>query len=123
MAKRPAAGSIDEYIADFPPGTREVLEELRALVMAAAPGVTERISYAIPAFDLHGRYLVYFAGWKKHIALYPITGGVAEAFGEELEPYRSGKGSVHLPLGQPLPTELIRRIVEFRVDEITGNET
>ncbi|HEV2131292.1 MAG TPA: hypothetical protein VGR27_09320 [Longimicrobiaceae bacterium] len=66
---------------------------------------------------------MYFAGWKKHIALYPIMAGVAVAFGEELEPYRSGKGSAHFPLGQPLPVELIRRIVEFRVDEITASET
>ena len=116
-----AASSIDEYIAGFPPETQKVLEELRALIRATAPNVTEKISYAIPTFDLNGQYLVYFGAWKKHIGLYPITGGVAEAFKEELKPYKSGKGSVQLPLGQPMPMDLIRRIIEFRVKEVTGN--
>lgn len=121
MANRSTVGSIDEYIAAFPPETRKVLEELRALIRATAPEATERISYAIPTFVLNGKYLVYFAGWKKHVGLYPISRGVGEAFREELAPYKSGKGSVQFPLAQPLPTDLIRRIVQFRVDEITGN--
>lgn len=100
-----------------------MLEELRAVIRATAPGVTEKISYAMPTFDLNGRYLVYFAGWKKHIALYPITAGVAEAFKEELEPYKSGKASMQFPLGQPMPTDLIRRIVEFRVEELARKDT
>jgi uncharacterized protein YdhG (YjbR/CyaY superfamily) len=123
MANRSTVSSIDEYIAEFPPETQKVLEELRALVRATAPDVTEKISYGIPTFDLNGHYLVYFAGWKKHIGFYPVTVGVAEALKEELKPHKPGKGSVQFPLGQPMPTDLIRRIVEFRVDEITGNDT
>jgi uncharacterized protein YdhG (YjbR/CyaY superfamily) len=122
MAERSTTGTVDEYIAAFPPETRKVLEELRALVRATAPGVTERISYAIPGFDLHGHQLVFFAGWKKHVGLYPISARVSEAFGEELASYKSDKGSVQFPLGQPLPMELIRRIVRFRVDEITAKD-
>jgi uncharacterized protein YdhG (YjbR/CyaY superfamily) len=118
MADRPTASSIDEYIAGFPPEVRTVLAELRALIREAAPGVTERISYALPTFDLNGRYLVYFAGWKKHISIYPVTAGVAKAFGDELEPYISGKGSLKFPHGRPLPMALIRRIVEFRVGDV-----
>lgn len=119
MANRSTADSIDEYIAEFPPETQKVLEELRALIKASAPDATETISYAIPTFDLNGRHLVHFAGYAKHIGFYPVPSAV-EAFKEELEPYKSGKGSAQFPLGQPLPTDLIRRIVEFRVEENTG---
>ena len=118
MAIRPTANSIDEYIAGFPPETRKVLEEVRALIKAAAPDATETISYAMPTFDLSGHHLVHFAGYEKHIGFYPVPSGV-EAFKEELKPYKRGKGSVQFPLGQPLPTDLIRRIVEFRVAENT----
>lgn len=118
MATRSTAGSIDEYIAAFPAETQAVLDELRALIAAAAPAATETISYAMPTFDLNGRHLVHFAGYEKHIGFYPVPSGV-EAFKEELTPYKSGKGSVQFPLGKPLPTHLIRRIVEFRVAENT----
>jgi uncharacterized protein YdhG (YjbR/CyaY superfamily) len=115
MADRSTATSIDEYIAEFPPETRKALEEIRALIRASAPDATETISYAIPTFDLNG-HLVHFAGFAKHVGFYPTGRGV-EAFKAELEPYKRGKGSVQFPLGKPLPTDLIRRIVEFRVKE------
>lgn len=118
MAMRPTADSIDEYIAEFPPETRKVLEELRALIRASAPDATETISYAMPTFDLNG-HLVHFAGFAKHVGFYPTGRGV-EAFKEELKPYKTGKGSVQFPLGQPLPADLIRRIVERRVADNTG---
>ena len=118
MAKRSTANSIDEYIADFPLETQKALQEVRALIRASAPEAIETISYAIPTFDLHG-HLVHFAGYEKHVGFYPTGSGV-EAFKEELKPYKSGKGSVQFPLGQPLPTDLIRRIVELRVQENTG---
>ena len=119
MANRSTASSIDEYIAEFPAETQVVLEELRALIRASAPDATETISYAIPTFDLNRRHLVHFAGYEKHVGFYPTGSGV-EAFKQELKPYKSGKGSVQFPLGQPLPTDLIRRIVELRVAENTG---
>ncbi|MFI5258100.1 MAG: iron chaperone [Candidatus Limnocylindrales bacterium] len=110
--------TIDQYIAGFPPETRKVLAEMRALIKSVAPGATETISYAIPTFDLNGRHLVHFAGYAKHIGFYPIPSGM-EAFEEELKTYKRGRGSVQFPLGKPLPTDLIRRIVEFRVEENT----
>ena len=119
MASRSTAGSIDEYIAEFPEETQNLLQELRELIRATAPDATETISYAIPTFDLNGRHLVHFAGFERHIGFYPVPSGM-EAFKDELKPYKQGKGSVQFPLDQPLPTDLIRRIVLFRVEENTG---
>jgi uncharacterized protein YdhG (YjbR/CyaY superfamily) len=116
MVNRPTASSIDEYIAEFPAETQKVLEAMRALIKEEAPDATETISYAIPTFDLNGKHLVHFAGYAHHVGFYPIPTGM-EAFKEELKPYKQGKGSVQFPLGKPLPTDLIRRIVAFRVDE------
>ena len=119
MENRSKTGSIDEYIAEFPAETQEVLEQMRALIKATAPDATETISYAIPTFDLNGKHLVHFAGFQKHVGFYPIPTGM-EAFKEELKPYKQGKGSVQFPLDQPLPVDLIRRIVEVRVAENTS---
>lgn len=118
MTNRSTATTIDEYIAEFPPGIRKMLQELRALIRATAPEATEKISYAIPTFFLK-KNLVHFAAFEKHIGFYPGPTGI-EAFKEELKPYKSAKGSVQFPLGEPLPMDLIRRIVEFRVAENTG---
>jgi uncharacterized protein YdhG (YjbR/CyaY superfamily) len=117
MASRLTASSVDEYIAEFPPETREVLQEVRAVIRSAAPGATETISYAIPTFDLNRRHLVHFAGFARHIGFYPGAVTVGEAFAEELQPYKRGKGSVQFPLDRPMPADLIRRMVEFRVGE------
>jgi uncharacterized protein YdhG (YjbR/CyaY superfamily) len=111
-----AAGPIDAYIAEFPERTQKALAEMRAIISAAAPGATELISYSMPTFDLNGRHLVHFAGYTNHIGLYPTPSGI-EAFEEELAPYKQGKGSVQFQLAQPLPADLIRRIVEFRAEE------
>jgi len=111
-----APESIDEYIARFPEHTRALLEEIRELVRETAPDAIETISYQMPTFDLNGRHLVHFAGYHRHIGFYPIPTGM-EAFKEELSAYKTGKGSVQFPLDQPLPRDLIRRIVEFRAEE------
>lgn len=122
MTPRPTAESIDDYIAGFPLQTQKVLEEVRGLVKGIVPDATETISYAIPTFDLHGKHLVHFAGYEHHVGLYPAPSGMVE-FEAELAPYKQGKGSVQFPLDQPLPLELIRRIVEFRVEENTRKAT
>lgn len=118
MTNRSSASTVDEYIAEFPPEIQKVIEEMRALIRATAPAATETISYAIPTFDLNGRHLVHFAGYEHHIGFYPGGGGT-EAFRDELGQYKIGKGSVQFPLGQPLPTDLIRRMVEYRVEKVT----
>lgn len=119
MTNRSTATAIDEYIGEFPPETQAVLQEMRALIRAAAPSATETISYAIPTFDLNGHHLVHFAGYAHHIGFYPGASGIA-AFQDDLAAFKSAKGSVQFSLGRPLPAELIKRIVAFRVEENEG---
>lgn len=116
---RSSATTIDDYIAEFPPATREVLEQVRGVIREAAPDATETISYAIPTFDLRGRHLVHFAGFEHHIGFYP-TGKGADAFAREFSAYKTGRGSVQFPLDQPMPLDLIRRVVEFRVAQVNA---
>lgn len=118
MAKNPVASSVTAYIAGCPPDARAALKQVRRLIRDAVPGVTERISYAIPRFDLNGKCVLYMAAWKEHVGVYPITGALAAAFARELKPFTSGKATVRFPLAEPLPLDLIRRIVEFRVREM-----
>lgn len=113
---RSSPGAIDEYIQAFPPEVQERLQSVRSIIRAAAPGATETISYAMPTFDLNGHHLIHFAAFKHHIGIYPTPSGI-EAFKEELQAYKNAKGSVQFPLDQPLPADLIRRIVEFRMQE------
>jgi uncharacterized protein YdhG (YjbR/CyaY superfamily) len=107
--------SMDAYIAAAPADRRAVLEQLRAAIRAAAPEAQETISYNMPAFAQHGT-LVYFALQKHHIGFYPTGSGIA-AFQEDLAAYAGTKGAVHFPLDQPVPVDLIQRIVRFRVEE------
>ncbi len=107
--------SIDEYIQTFPEATQKRLKEMRSLIKAAAPEASEKISYQMPTFYLNGN-LVHFAAFKNHIGFYPAPTGVA-AFQDDLKAYKQGKGSVQFPLDEPLPVDLIRRIVAYRVEE------
>lgn len=107
--------TIDEYIAGFAPDVQEILQQIRQTIHEAAPDAQETISYQMPTFALHGN-LVHFAAFSKHIGFYPVPSGI-EAFQEELAVYKQGKGSVQFPLSQPMPYDLIRRIVLFRVQE------
>jgi uncharacterized protein YdhG (YjbR/CyaY superfamily) len=108
--------TIDEYIALFPLEVGERLEKIRATIKKAAPKAEESISYKIPTFTLDGKYLIYFAAFKKHISVYPAPRG-SEAFKEELAKYQGGKGTVQFPLDKPIPFSLVRTIVKFRVKE------
>jgi uncharacterized protein YdhG (YjbR/CyaY superfamily) len=108
--------SIDEYIATFPEDVQKILEELRSTIRAAAPDAKETISYNIPTFTLNGKYLIYFAGWKNHISIYPIPIGT-EAFNKQIAKYVEGKGTLKFPLDKPLPLNLITKMVELKVAE------
>jgi uncharacterized protein YdhG (YjbR/CyaY superfamily) len=113
--KRTTSKNIDEYIAGFPPDVQRILQQIRSVIRAAAPDAIEAIKYQIPTFVLHEN-LVHFAGFQTHIGFYPTPSAI-EAFGSELAGYKSAKGSVQFPLDQPVPVGLIRRMVEFRVEE------
>jgi len=105
--------TIDEYIAQFPSEVQVKLQKLREVIIEAAPGAEEKISYQMPAFVLKGN-LVYFAAYKNHIGFYPTSSGI-QAFQDELSQYKGGKGTVQFPIDEPLPFELLSRIVKFRV--------
>ncbi|HWQ36038.1 MAG TPA: DUF1801 domain-containing protein [Blastocatellia bacterium] len=113
--RQPVPLSMDEYIAGFPPHIRAILERIRATIRKAAPNAQEAIKYQMPTFTLHGN-LVHFAACKNHIGFYPAPSGITQ-FSRELSAYKSAKGSVQFPLDQPVPYELIGRIVKFRVRE------
>lgn len=102
--------TIDEYIASYPPDVRVILEKIRRTILAAAPGTDETISYGIPTVTLDGRYLIYFAGWKRHISVYPIPDGDA-VLRQDMAPYKHARGTLRFPLNKPIPYELIERVV------------
>ena len=109
--------SVDAYIGSFPKDTQTVLQAVRDTIIAAAPGVEEEISYAMPAYKMGGKAVVYFAGYKGHIGFYATPTGHS-AFEKQLAKYKQGKGSVQFPLSEPMPLKLITAITKFRVKEV-----
>lgn len=109
------AKTIDEYIADSPKEIQPTLTKIRETIQKAAPDAKETINYGIPTFTLNGN-LVHFAGFKNHIGFYPTPSGI-EKFKKEISAYGWAKGSVKFPLDEPIPYELIGKIVKFRVKE------
>jgi uncharacterized protein YdhG (YjbR/CyaY superfamily) len=110
------AKDVDEYIKNFPADVGVILEKIRQTIRKVVPGAEEAISYQIPTFKLNGKNLVHFAGFKNHIGFYPNPSAI-EAFKKELSPYKGAKGSVQFPKDLPIPYELVRKIVIFRVKE------
>ncbi len=113
-SKRPIT-TIDEYIDTFPIDIQEILQRIRQAIKKSAPKAEEAISYGIPTFKLNGN-LVHFAAYKNHIGFYPASSGV-RTFAKELTAYKTSKGTIQFPIGQPMPLALIRKIVKFRVKE------
>jgi uncharacterized protein YdhG (YjbR/CyaY superfamily) len=110
--------AIDEYIDQFPESVREKLQAVRQAIRETAPEASEKISYQMPTFFLNGN-LVHFAGFNGHIGFYPTPSAIAK-FAAELEPYPHAKGSVRFPHDMPLPLDLIKKMVAFRVEEQTA---
>ncbi len=119
MMKEKKPSTIDEYIASFPDDVQGILETMRRTIKKAAPTAEETIRYQMPTFKLNGKNLVHFAAFKHHIGFYPIPSGIT-AFQKELSVYKQGKGSVQFPLDKPMPYDLVKRIVLFRVNETLG---
>lgn len=113
--KKDSIATVDDYIAGFPSPVKKILSAMRKTIKSAAPNAEELISYQMPAYKYKG-VLVYFAAFEKHIGFYATPTGHS-AFKKELSQYKTGKGSVQFPLTEPLPLELVKRIVQFRVKE------
>ena len=111
---------MEGYIGMFSGDVRERLEKIRRTIKEVVPDATETISYQIPTFKLNGRYVIYFAGWSKHIALYPIPAGTA-AFKKEIAQFVVSKGTIRFPLDKPVPYGLIKKIVKFLVKDNLKN--
>lgn len=112
---------VDTYISRQPENVQQILQKIRGLVHEIAPGATEVISYGIPTFDLNGKHLIHFAGFKKHVSLFPTSSGV-EVFKDELESYATSRGTIQFPLDKSIPYELIRKITKFRANQILSNK-
>lgn len=107
--------TIDEYISTRPKEVQETLQKIRQTIRAVVPNGEEAISYGIPTFSLNGKYVVYFAAWSNHIALYPIPRDDKD-FLKELEPYVHAKGTLHFSLSKPIPYDVIKKVVQKLLD-------
>ena len=113
----PTPATVSEYLASLPPEARKALRQIRGAIKKAAPGITERLSYRIPTFDLDGKYLLYMAAFKDHVSIYPATRSMMAKYGKQLKPHRSGAGTLRFDLGERLPLALITRLARLRVQE------
>jgi uncharacterized protein YdhG (YjbR/CyaY superfamily) len=110
---------IQAYFASLPPKARAALRRIRATVRAVAPGAEEAFSYGIPAFKLRGRMLVWYAAFKNHCSLYPMTGPIRRKLAAELDAYETAKGTVRLPLAKAMPEGLIKKLVKARISDLS----
>src|SRR5262245_45037513 len=113
--------TVDRYIAGFPRDIQQVLTVLRRTIRKAIPDAAEGISYGMPTYKLNDRHVIYFAGWKHHYSIYPVTGRLIEVFKDDLSPYEvNGKGTIRFPLTEPVPERLIEAIAKFRAKDVVG---
>ena len=114
--------SVNEYIASRPSAVRGILRRVRGAIHKAAPAAEEGISYQLPAYKLNDRPVVYFAAWKQHYSLYPASDALLAAFKDDLARYEVSKGTIRFPLSEPVPVQLIERIVKFRAKEVAESD-
>jgi uncharacterized protein YdhG (YjbR/CyaY superfamily) len=115
--------TVDEYLASLPDDRRRAMTVLRETINAAAPEAIETIAYAMPALRSHGgQFLVSYDAYKKHYSIFPASGRVMEALGDELTPFLSGRGTIRFPADKPIPVSIVRRIVEVRYAENSAHE-
>ena len=116
IAKRPE--SVEEYISQFPLSVGRKLDAIRSLIFELYPQATEKIGYGMPSYKLNGRQFLYYAAFSKHIGFYAYPNVYIE-LKEDLKNYKTGKGSVQFPLEEDLPIELLKKMIQFRAEEMT----
>lgn len=119
--QKPVPGSVDDYIAVQPEAVRQKLEQVRTAIRKAVPDAVEVIGYGIPGYKLHGKPMLYFAGFKEHYSLFAASGTFFSALADELRGYELRKGTVHFPLDKPVPRKLIGRIAKLRAEGIVAS--
>jgi uncharacterized protein YdhG (YjbR/CyaY superfamily) len=122
-AKRPRGTLMPQtraYLAALPPSSRSVVRTLRTLILEAAPDATEHFSYGMPGFQLAGKPFLWYAAWKKHASLYPMSTEVVRAMSPDIEAFETSKGTIRFPLNAPLPQAFVSRLVRARVAELSG---
>ena len=118
--EKPAGGQVLQYLARLTPKQRTALRTVRQAIRAAAPKAVEHFSYGIPGFRLNGQTLIWYAAWKQHTSLYPVTAAIRGALAADIEGFETSKGTIRFPLDQPPPVALVKKIVRVRAREAAG---
>jgi len=119
---RQVTEQMRRYLASLPPDSRRHVKKLREIIRGVAPGAVPVMSYGIPAFKLDGRILVYYAGWREHASVYPMTDAIRRAHARALKGYKTSKGTVQFPLAKPLPVRLVRQLLKARVADVRARQ-